>query len=217
MSKKSGSPACIAVSQRYLVTIKIDITRTDVGGGAVNNTESNYLARIPLRWMIRECFNCNSGIVFDARMLQKIGLPVRKGHASSEPILEPLYTWHPNEPRKFATPPKKGKSNDAAKAPTTVEVSDGELSETTPNEYEEDLADIITDEHDQLQRKLMWKIMEYIPMYLKTNKAIKADEKAGYKWRYVSLNNLRAANIFNVVSQMEQETRSKDTERRTGD
>ena len=37
------------------------------------------LARIPLRWMIRECFRCNTGIVFDAVMLQRLGLHVVKG------------------------------------------------------------------------------------------------------------------------------------------
>jgi len=42
----------------------------DVGGGAVPNHTRHSLARIPLRWMIRECFRCQTGIIFDAKMLR---------------------------------------------------------------------------------------------------------------------------------------------------
>jgi len=41
----------------------------------VKNTERHSLARITLRWMIRECFKTGTGIIFDARMLQhEVGL-----------------------------------------------------------------------------------------------------------------------------------------------
>ncbi|KAF8879291.1 hypothetical protein BD779DRAFT_1447023, partial [Infundibulicybe gibba] len=45
----------------------------DVGGDQVlsNDTKTN-LARIPLRWMIRECFKSNSGIIFDTEGLRRI-------------------------------------------------------------------------------------------------------------------------------------------------
>ncbi|CAL1694110.1 unnamed protein product [Somion occarium] len=49
---------------------------TDVGGGSVPNGTPHSLARIPLRWMIRECFRCNNGILFDAVQLQQVGLRV---------------------------------------------------------------------------------------------------------------------------------------------
>ena len=49
---------------------------TDVGGGSVKNDTPNALARIPLRWIIRECFKCKTGIIFDAVMLQQIGLNI---------------------------------------------------------------------------------------------------------------------------------------------
>jgi hypothetical protein len=47
---------------------------TDVGGGSVKNSERNSLARIPLRWMIRECFKAKSGIIFDKQGLRELGL-----------------------------------------------------------------------------------------------------------------------------------------------
>ena len=49
----------------------------DVGGGSVKNGRRHSLARIPLRWMIRECFNLGTGIIFDAHMLKhEIGLDI---------------------------------------------------------------------------------------------------------------------------------------------
>lgn len=47
----------------------------DIGGGSVPNDTPNSLARIPLRWMIRECFDCKTGIIFDADILRdEIGI-----------------------------------------------------------------------------------------------------------------------------------------------
>ncbi|KAL0959660.1 hypothetical protein HGRIS_011362 [Hohenbuehelia grisea] len=46
----------------------------DVGGGSVPNDTKHSLARIPLRWMIRECFKTNTGIMFDSEHLRELGL-----------------------------------------------------------------------------------------------------------------------------------------------
>ncbi|KAI0713137.1 hypothetical protein C8T65DRAFT_739009 [Cerioporus squamosus] len=46
----------------------------DVGGGSVLDEEKHSLARIPLRWMIRECFRTNTGIRFHSELLKDIGL-----------------------------------------------------------------------------------------------------------------------------------------------
>ncbi|POS83721.1 hypothetical protein EPUL_002963, partial [Erysiphe pulchra] len=48
----------------------------DVGGGAVHNTERHVLARIPLRWMIRQCFECNTGIIFKTAGLAETGIDI---------------------------------------------------------------------------------------------------------------------------------------------
>ncbi|KAG8685716.1 hypothetical protein FRC08_012948 [Ceratobasidium sp. 394] len=47
---------------------------TDVGGGSVKNGERYSLARISLRWMVRQCFKCDTGIMFHTNMLEDIGL-----------------------------------------------------------------------------------------------------------------------------------------------
>jgi hypothetical protein len=46
----------------------------DVGGGSVKNGTPHSLARIPLRWMIRECFRANTGIQFYRESLKRVGL-----------------------------------------------------------------------------------------------------------------------------------------------
>ncbi|KAG6875734.1 hypothetical protein C0993_007737 [Termitomyces sp. T159_Od127] len=46
----------------------------DVGGGSVENGTPHPLARIPLRWMICECFRAKSGIIFVSDGLPRVGL-----------------------------------------------------------------------------------------------------------------------------------------------
>ena len=46
----------------------------DVGGGSVSNDTPHNLARIPLRWMIRQCFLANTGIRFHTHLLRHVGL-----------------------------------------------------------------------------------------------------------------------------------------------
>ena len=46
----------------------------DIGGGAVSDEAKHSLARIPLRWMIRQCFLAETGIQLDVQKLCAIGL-----------------------------------------------------------------------------------------------------------------------------------------------
>ncbi|KAI0673866.1 hypothetical protein C8Q78DRAFT_1076827 [Trametes maxima] len=46
----------------------------DVGGGSVPDETTHALSRIPLRWMIRECFRTRTGIRFHGELLKEIGL-----------------------------------------------------------------------------------------------------------------------------------------------
>ena len=50
------------------------MTGADIGGGSVANDTPHSLARIPLRWMIRQCFLAKTGIQFEAEKLRDIGL-----------------------------------------------------------------------------------------------------------------------------------------------
>ncbi|KAJ1323637.1 DUF2235 domain-containing protein [Microdochium nivale] len=51
-------------------------THADVGGGSVANESRHMLSRIPLRWMVRQCFECDTGILFATDRLAELGLDV---------------------------------------------------------------------------------------------------------------------------------------------
>ncbi|KAF8882160.1 hypothetical protein CPB84DRAFT_221766 [Gymnopilus junonius] len=88
----------------------------DIGGGSVANGTRPNLAHISLRWMIRECFRKNSGMIFDSEHIKIIGIepssiyPIVKPRpeissfssgSSKIPVVEPqtwgayLYSWVP--------------------------------------------------------------------------------------------------------------------------
>ncbi|PWN31420.1 uncharacterized protein FA14DRAFT_186407 [Meira miltonrushii] len=48
----------------------------DCGGGAVANDTRHMVSRIPLRWMLRQTFECNTGILFHTDVLAEHGLDV---------------------------------------------------------------------------------------------------------------------------------------------
>ncbi|KAI0333977.1 hypothetical protein GY45DRAFT_1318837 [Cubamyces sp. BRFM 1775] len=61
----------------------------DVGGGSVPDDTHHALARIPLRWMIRECFRTKTGIRFHAELLKNVGLDP----ATLWPTPPPSHEW----------------------------------------------------------------------------------------------------------------------------
>ena len=143
------------------------------------NGERNSLARIPLRWMIRECFKVKTGIIFDAHMLRhEVGLDIGSGPTFTTPQPLPSTAERLTE----AKPDPKSKSKDASwreslKAtfrwilgkPTRL-CSSGETFEpvgfTSNSEPREELADALSPIYDQLERHIYWKFMELIPCKL---------------------------------------------------
>ncbi|KAK0457434.1 uncharacterized protein EV420DRAFT_1480512 [Desarmillaria tabescens] len=69
----------------------------DVGGGAVANEVRHNLARIPLRWMIRQCFLVNTGIIFHRELLKQLGMEPASLHPTVHPrpamdvVTKPIY------------------------------------------------------------------------------------------------------------------------------
>ncbi|KAF7348055.1 hypothetical protein MSAN_01757900 [Mycena sanguinolenta] len=96
---------------------------SDVGGGSVRNDTRHCLARIPLRWMIRECFKvtflvftlqidvnqtpkADTGIMFDAQRLQELGLDPATLYPFVLPRPPPLPVGSTD--RIETIPPRKG-------------------------------------------------------------------------------------------------------------
>ncbi|KAG6847987.1 hypothetical protein H0H93_004362 [Arthromyces matolae] len=127
----------------------------DVGGGAVRNEVRNNLARIPLRWMVRQCFLLKTGILFHKDMFKVIGMDPD----SVWPIVKPrpppvtaLSTPHTAEVKYL---PEIGSSR------AIVDVSD------FVSEEEEDLADALSPINDMLDIAKPWWLLEYIPQKIK--------------------------------------------------
>ncbi|KAI0756458.1 hypothetical protein C8Q80DRAFT_1090050 [Daedaleopsis nitida] len=111
----------------------------DVGGGCVTDDTPHSLARIPLRWMIRECFKTNTGIRFHAELLKRIGLDPAALH-----------------PEVRARPPalRAEPSHAASVAPP--------LTQGTEEEHE--VRDALSPLFDQLVLAPYWWLLETLPM-----------------------------------------------------
>ncbi|CUA73229.1 putative protein YEL023C [Saccharomyces cerevisiae S288c] [Rhizoctonia solani] len=146
----------------------------DVGGGSVPNDTPHSLARIPLRWMIRECFLNQTGILFHSAELDEIGLspaslwprvqvptPVSDGYkrlVGNEALVESP-TQSPAVSRSTTMVNRTGTD-------TTV---GGGMSTLVPPEQirlgsEQDAQDALQPIYDQLSLAKWWWILEFLPM-----------------------------------------------------
>ncbi|KAJ3861403.1 hypothetical protein EV359DRAFT_47287 [Lentinula novae-zelandiae] len=137
----------------------------DVGGGSVKNSTRHTLARISLRWMIRECFKANTGIMFNSQRLRSVGLDPSALYPFISPRLPPLSS------EKIHTiapiPQKKSKLHRKDNEKTRI------LSEE-----EEDLEDVLSPKYDQLKITPFWWILEVIPMQFRYQR--KCDDWVSY-------------------------------------
>jgi hypothetical protein len=128
---------------------------TDVGGGSVTNDARNSLARIPLRWMVREIFKAEVGILFHREMFKDIGMDPETlyPHVRERPNImyhQPLCTSTHSSPSSMVQNPPK------LADPTDI-YSDFESEEL------EDVADATSLKNDELCRNPLWWILEVIP------------------------------------------------------
>ncbi|RDL35486.1 Uncharacterized protein BP5553_07417 [Venustampulla echinocandica] len=101
----------------HLVTDVLEVwfagAHADVGGGAVRNDERHMLSRIPLRWMIRQCFECNTGILFGTAALAETGIDVPTVWPVYIPRKKPLVGPSPDMVEQYeaeALPPLRRRS-----------------------------------------------------------------------------------------------------------
>lgn len=133
----------------------------DVGGGSVPNGRRNSLARIPLRWMIRQCFKVETGIQFHRDSFEGVGLNP-----------DTLYPFVRDRPQPLKPLPStvselraSAHKAEATEATLTDEADASLLAESTfQSEEAEDLADSISPIYDQLKLSPGWWILEFLPM-----------------------------------------------------
>ena len=131
------------------------INAKDVGGGAVKNEIRNNLARISLRWMVRECFRLNTGILFLRDTFKTIGLDYATLWPVVKDRLPPVFTFSrgpPSPTRSLLTVGVNGALEDV---------------DDFVNEEEEDLADILSPINDMLKISKSWWIMKFVPQKIR--------------------------------------------------
>lgn len=131
----------------------------DVGGGAVKNEVRNSLARISLRWMVRECFKIGTGILFDRKMFKYIGM-------DPESVWPEVKTRPPPVHEFSGTPPPSTRPFLTLPGDNGAPVEDNSFV----SEEEEDLADAKSDINDMLEIAKSWWIMELVPQKIKFQK-----------------------------------------------
>ncbi|KDQ32069.1 hypothetical protein PLEOSDRAFT_1111081 [Pleurotus ostreatus PC15] len=132
----------------------------DVGGGSVPNETQHSLARIPLRWMIRECFKTNTGIMFDCEGLQALGLD--PGALFPEVLPRPPMATGfgtlriQDIPKSISGPP------DDTQLPNFADA--GDFSALYKSEEDHDLLDLLSPVYDQLSLAPYWWVLEVWPV-----------------------------------------------------
>ncbi|KAJ8085202.1 hypothetical protein AAF712_003504 [Marasmius tenuissimus] len=130
----------------------------DVGGGAVLNETRNSLARIPLRWMIRQCFLLKTGILFHREMLKYVGM-------------DPRTLWPEVAPRPPLTSPPSLRKRQATMGPSMNRNSRFSFwTDDFVNEEQEDLKDSLSPINDMLSQRWGWWILEVLPQRLRYQK-----------------------------------------------
>ncbi|KAJ4479368.1 hypothetical protein J3R30DRAFT_3883877, partial [Lentinula aciculospora] len=168
----------------------------DVGGGSVKNSTRHSLARISLRWMIRECFKANTGIMFNSQRLKSVGLDPSTLYPFVTPRLQPLSGEHRTIeplPRKKLkswgqiwagirkiTPGRDSGLTSHSTTPAADSSKDSGENEKPLilSEEEEDLRDILSPKYDQLKMSPLWWILEVIPMQFRYQR--KCDDWVSY-------------------------------------
>ncbi|GJJ13726.1 hypothetical protein Clacol_007982 [Clathrus columnatus] len=153
----------------------------DVGGGSVENSSRHNLARIPLRWMIRQCFLTNSGIRFHSDLLRTIGLDPATIYPNVKERPAALYyspdlnvpTVNTPANRNYNTSTRRlmnDTESDSSKENFLSFGYNGIHPMQIMSEEEEELADALCPIYDQLKLAPYWWILELIPMRLRAQK-----------------------------------------------
>ncbi|KLO10064.1 hypothetical protein SCHPADRAFT_878628 [Schizopora paradoxa] len=111
----------------------------DVGGGSVDNGTPNSLARIPLRWMIRECFRMKTGIQFEADRLYALGIDPHTLYpkvVKRMNVEKPLPEVPQQRQQQPSTPPSNKEKNSADASPPPAQEASALSHEREHNRHE---------------------------------------------------------------------------------
>ncbi|KAF8718271.1 hypothetical protein AX14_011954 [Amanita brunnescens Koide BX004] len=141
----------------------------DVGGGCVQNGTRNSLARIPLRWMVRECFKTRSGIIFNTESLCEIGIDP----STICPVVlpRPPALFDAAKTRVIETPPSTSLFQSSEAKRKAIQAEEDKKKLAFVNEEDEELRDALSPLFDQLKLAPFWWIVEFLPLPMRYEKA----------------------------------------------
>ncbi|KAI1177916.1 hypothetical protein F4777DRAFT_539740 [Nemania sp. FL0916] len=146
----------------------------DIGGGAVRNENRHMLSRIPLRWMIRQCFECDTGIMFDTAQLAEQGLDVLSLYPDYRPAVKPTSGPPPRLMTKFKKEklaPIQRRSTFLPIGPIDYSIENApsaeDLNYILPSEGDESHFDAAQEPNDQLKTAKVWWILEFWPVKIR--------------------------------------------------
>ncbi|KAJ3852000.1 hypothetical protein EV368DRAFT_74289 [Lentinula lateritia] len=133
----------------------------DIGGGAVKNDTRNSLARITLRWMIRECFKVGTGIMFHEERVKQVGLDLGSlwPHIRKRPPHTTTGLNDQDRHTSIAGPSSNTLSNSEGQHSTV-------LADFITEEYEDEM-DALSPMNDVLKTEPGWWILEMLPYKVK--------------------------------------------------
>jgi hypothetical protein len=140
------------------------------------------MARIPLRWMIRQCFLANTGIQFYRETFKHIGL--------DPATLFPFVTTRPKAPETSASCVAEAKAS--THCPDLHHVTLNDQAQASPiaactfkSEEHEELLDALSPIYDQLEKVKAWWILEILPL----RHLVQDRKELSWKpfWQYVFL------------------------------
>ncbi|KIJ41275.1 hypothetical protein M422DRAFT_172643 [Sphaerobolus stellatus SS14] len=182
----------------------------DVGGGSVSNDTRYNMARIPLRWMIRECFKANTGIIFYERPILNLGMDSLLVMGSPENIKAPKMlsglgqTYLADDSPKDKVPEKLPNGLQEAQAMLRKRLQSMAPAKAD-SEDGQSLMDALSPEYDQLKLKWWWRIFELIPLTQRYQN-VWTDE-----WEYVREWNRKSGRLITGFKSLE--TPGPDDER----
>ncbi|KAL0577577.1 hypothetical protein V5O48_004409 [Marasmius crinis-equi] len=142
----------------------------DVGGGSVSNDTKPNLARIPLRWMIRECFKTNTGIMFDADLIEELGMDPNCLYPEvlpRPPALPVNPASHYIQDIPTSSTVSQAHKDMALSNYSTGDVTTASTSNRRQTEEELELADALSPIYDQLSLKWFWWLLELFPIRMR--------------------------------------------------
>ena len=140
------------------------------------------LSKIPLRWMIRETFKTNSGIMFNSQALRRIGLDPSGLYKTVRDRPPPIVlgddeTRREREPSTAADKGRHRVNGVDGKIAVHAHGEDGLV--VRRSEEEEDLEDALTPIHDRLKTRWAWWILEILPRRFRVQSA---DREWHWRW-----------------------------------